>query len=224
MSNMNFPPQQTQNSRRAGSADILLSLTGVQPVAGPSNYQPLSPVPLNGTHKQFPISTPLPTHTPATLMAFPEAPPHPHQFTGSALGGSNSSHGEHNLFTATTTTDDAAHCYPLINMEDPTTRLPLMLVDESEEAFHTPATQARLLNVLDEISTRLGCTNLPPVPQPTMRAKLRTPDTFDGSDPTKLETFILQCSLYIILHAADFPDEKAKVSFILSYLKGSPLD
>jgi len=199
-------------------------LTGVQPVAGPSNYQPLSPAPLDGTHQQFPIGTPLPTHTPAAPIAFPEAPLHPHQFTGSALGGSNSSHGEHNPFTATTTTDDAARCYPLINMEDPTTRLPLMPVDESEEAFHTPATQARLLNMLDEISARLGCTNLPPVPQPTTRAKPRAPDTFNGSDPTKLETFILQCSLYIILRTADFPDEMVKVSFILSYLKGSLLD
>jgi len=196
---------------------------GVQPIAGPSN-QSLSLAPLDGTHQQFPIGTPMPAHTPVIPITFSEAPSHPHQFMGFTLGESNFSHREHNLFTATITTDETVHYFPPINMEDPTTRLPLTPVDESEEAFHTPATQARLLNVLDEISACLGCTNLPPVLQPTMCAKPWAPDTFNGSDPMKLETFILQFSLYIILHATDVPDEKAKVSFILSYLKGSLLD
>jgi hypothetical protein len=56
------------------------------------------------------------------------------------------------------------------------------------------------------------------------RAKPQAPDVFDGSDPNRIDTFILQCSMYCALRSSDFPDETAKVSFMLSYLKGSPLD
>jgi len=50
------------------------------------------------------------------------------------------------------------------------------------------------------------------------------PDTFDGSDPGKLETFIFQCSMYLAIRASDFSDDEARVAFALSYLKGSPQD
>jgi len=49
-------------------------------------------------------------------------------------------------------------------------------------------------------------------------------DTFDGSDPGKLETFIFQCSMYLAICASDFSDDEARVTFALSYLKGSPQD
>ena len=47
---------------------------------------------------------------------------------------------------------------------------------------------------------------------------------FDGSDLGKLDTFIFQCSMYIVLRGQDFPDEASKVAFMLSYLKGSVLN
>jgi Domain of unknown function (DUF4939)/Zinc knuckle len=54
--------------------------------------------------------------------------------------------------------------------------------------------------------------------------KPRHPDTFDGSNPNKLETFIFQCSLYISARASDFPDEESRVNFAMSFLTGSALD
>jgi hypothetical protein len=54
--------------------------------------------------------------------------------------------------------------------------------------------------------------------------KPRVPDTFDGTDPQKLQTFTFQCSMYLSARASDFPDEESKVTFALSYLKGTPLD
>lgn len=56
------------------------------------------------------------------------------------------------------------------------------------------------------------------------QVKPRVPDTFDGSDPGKLETFIFQCNMYLALRSSDFPDDEARVTFALSYLKGSPQD
>jgi len=60
--------------------------------------------------------------------------------------------------------------------------------------------------------------------KPKNQVKPRVPDTFDSSDPGKLETFIFQCSMYLAIRASDFSDDKARVTFALSYLKGSPQD
>jgi hypothetical protein len=54
--------------------------------------------------------------------------------------------------------------------------------------------------------------------------KPRRPDTFDGSDPSTLDSFIFQCSMYIAACSGDFPDDEARVAFVLSYLHSAPLD
>ena len=56
------------------------------------------------------------------------------------------------------------------------------------------------------------------------RVKIREPDPFDGSDPKKLCTFLLQCKLNFLDHKYLFQDETTKVNYVLSYLKGSALD
>ena len=58
---------------------------------------------------------------------------------------------------------------------------------------------------------------------PTHRAKAKEPDTFDGSDPKKLNNFILLCNLYFHNNPAYFDDEP-KVTFALSYLRGTALE
>src|SRR5882672_3838457 len=56
------------------------------------------------------------------------------------------------------------------------------------------------------------------------KPKLREPDPFDGSDSQKLRTFILQCRLNFQDHPDLFQDDKSKVNYVLSYLKGTALD
>ena len=65
---------------------------------------------------------------------------------------------------------------------------------------------------------------MPASSKPKSTIKPRTPDVFDGTDSSKLETFIFQCSMYMSARAADFPDDESRVTFALSYLKGNPLD
>jgi hypothetical protein len=60
--------------------------------------------------------------------------------------------------------------------------------------------------------------------KPKSKVKPRVPDTFDGADPSKLESFIFQCNMYLATRSADFPDDEARVTFAMSYLKGSPQD
>ena len=45
------------------------------------------------------------------------------------------------------------------------------------------------------------------------QVKPRVLDTFDSSDPRKLETFIFQCSMYLAIRTSNFSDDEARVMF-----------
>src|SRR5271169_3318696 len=53
--------------------------------------------------------------------------------------------------------------------------------------------------------------------------KVKEPDTFDGSDPRKLNNFILLCNLYF-RNNLSYSDDEPKVTFALSYLRGTALE
>jgi len=55
-------------------------------------------------------------------------------------------------------------------------------------------------------------------------AKVRELDTFDGTDPKKLRTFLVQCELCFQDQAKAFRLDRAKVTFAQSYLKGMTLE
>jgi len=55
-------------------------------------------------------------------------------------------------------------------------------------------------------------------------AKVHEPDTFDGTDPKKLRTFLVQCELCFQDRAKAFHLDRAKVTFAQSYLKGMTLE
>jgi len=55
-------------------------------------------------------------------------------------------------------------------------------------------------------------------------AKVRELDTFDGMDPKKLRTFLVQCDLCFQDCAKVFCLDRAKVTFAQSYLKGMTLE
>lgn len=58
---------------------------------------------------------------------------------------------------------------------------------------------------------------------PARKAKAKEPDTFDGSDPRKLNNFILLCNLYFRSSTA-YDDDANKVNLALSYLRGTALE
>ncbi|THH22400.1 hypothetical protein EUX98_g8203, partial [Antrodiella citrinella] len=60
-----------------------------------------------------------------------------------------------------------------------------------------------------------------PGPRPAVRAtKLKDPDTFNGEDPSKLQSFLLQCGLHFVQHPTDFPQDDDKIIYVMSYLRG----
>jgi hypothetical protein len=60
----------------------------------------------------------------------------------------------------------------------------------------------------------------PPKPY---NSKVKEPDTFDGSDPRKLNNFILLCNLYFRNNPA-YSDDDSKVTFALTLLRGTALE
>ena len=59
---------------------------------------------------------------------------------------------------------------------------------------------------------------------PGRKAKVKEPDTFDGTDSRKLNNFILLCNLYFRTNPSSYSDDEAKVNFALSYLRGIALE
>ena len=58
----------------------------------------------------------------------------------------------------------------------------------------------------------------------SMWTKVHELDVFDGSDTRKLQPFLIQCTLNFCNHPDTFTSDSDKVSFALSYLKGTALD
>jgi hypothetical protein len=83
------------------------------------------------------------------------------------------------------------------------------------------ASEPNLARSLRMLANKISAISAPPK---TSSIKPRNPDVFDGTDPNKLDTFIFQLSMYVAGRSFDFPDEASRVTFALSYLKGTPLD
>ena len=56
------------------------------------------------------------------------------------------------------------------------------------------------------------------------QAKVQDPDTFDGTDPKKLRTFLVQCELVYSDRPKAFRLNRSKITFAQSYLKGMALE
>lgn len=93
---------------------------------------------------------------------------------------------------------------------------------ETSEQSAPDANVPNLANALTLLARRIG--EMPAPKESSASVKPRTPDTFDGSDPNKLETFVFQCSMYIAALSKDFPNDESRVTFTISYLKGTPLE
>ena len=213
--NPNFPivpvGRQTRNSQRAGVADNILSFTRHRttiPVT--AEEHPLSP------HQE--PEQPITPQNLATPMygEFQNTPVRPSAINTRLANNP----GENNPFTSY-----ELHASSPVR-EEPTTQYNLPMSPLTDDSHHGAflASQERLTNILESLSNRLSNQSTPQHVPTMSRAKPRAPDVFDGTDPSKIEIFILQCSMYCALRSSDFPDESAKVSFMLSYLKGSPLD
>ena len=56
------------------------------------------------------------------------------------------------------------------------------------------------------------------------QSKARIPDTFDGSDPYKLNYFLFQCRLFFHANPSQFSTDEGKINFAMTYLSGVAQD
>lgn len=60
----------------------------------------------------------------------------------------------------------------------------------------------------------------PPTPPPRSRCPVKVPDSFSGQTE-QFPAFLGQCQLFMAMRPEDFPDDRARVAFVISYLSGS---
>ena len=82
------------------------------------------------------------------------------------------------------------------------------------EPDQTPNLAAAIVLMTEELRRR---------PDKTTKVKTKEPDVFDGSDPRKLNNFILLCNLYF-KNNTNYSDDEPKVTFALSHLRGTALE
>jgi Domain of unknown function (DUF4939) len=98
-------------------------------------------------------------------------------------------------------------------LEEPTLDPPEPIPDSPE---HPPADPAQAITLL--------ANSLSTPKKSSAQTKVHEPDTFDGSDTRKLQSFLVQCVLNFQDCTDAFSDDSAKVIYALSYLKGTALD
>src|SRR6266481_3564470 len=105
----------------------------------------------------------------------------------------------------------------------PITRTGVKLLPPAMESA-TPTPEAdntgNLATAITLLAQKLTSPATPTIP----RVKIWEPDTFDGTDPHQLHTFLLQCSLNFKERTDAFATDDTKVTYALLFLTGSMMD
>jgi hypothetical protein len=193
---MHTTGRNTHNSQRSGIAETLLSFT---------QNTPSTSQPVQGSSQQAARISPLPSDF--TLIRAP---------TSDSNGPTeNPSPADPD---AEPNQDEEPVPIPNPNPDPDPNPDPNPDSSSSSESDDDAPTLALSLKLLAKKISKL------PQSKSSSTIKPRTPDTFDGTDPNKLETFIFQVSMYIAARGNDFRDDESRVTFALSYLKSTPLD
>ena len=80
-----------------------------------------------------------------------------------------------------------------------------------------------MAKALQLLTQELRCWDSSAPPPAHKQAKAKEPDTFNGTEPKKLNNFILFCNLYFRTNPA-YSDDAMKIMFALSYLRGMAMD
>src|SRR5260221_7190902 len=91
----------------------------------------------------------------------------------------------------------------------------------------SPTDSREILQQLVQALSLLGWAppmSTPLTPSPTPATHIRSPDTFNGSNPDDLQPFLLQCQLTFNSYPQHYTSDSLKVFFAISYLKKSALE
>src|SRR5258706_8529167 len=91
----------------------------------------------------------------------------------------------------------------------------------------SPTDSREILQQLVQVLMLLGHAppaSTPPAPPSTPATRIRSPDTFDGSNLDDLQPFLLQCQLTFNSYPQHYASSSSKVFFVISYLKKCVLE
>jgi len=95
---------------------------------------------------------------------------------------------------------------------------------EDENEQDPPEEEQPPQSLADAIALLAQTLRQPRVATPTSPSKVREPDQFDGSDSRKLRAFLMQLEFNFNDRPTVFCEDRTKVNYTLSYLKGMALD
>lgn len=148
-----------------------------------------------------------------------------------SIPASNSSSEEvNNLFDTSTLTLPRSPMSQNINHDAP----PHMNTPAPEDPPQPPAIDPNLQQAMAALFQAMTA-NMPPAPHAPapaaqgrdgparQRVKAREPDPYDGTDPSKLRSFLSQCKLVFRSSPQAFANDDLKIMYAVSYLKGTAL-
>ena len=94
---------------------------------------------------------------------------------------------------------------------------------EDNDLPSNPNTQPLTPNLAQAIMLMTNKIHWRDTPLKLFNTQVKQPDTFDGSDPKKLNNFILLCNLYFQKNPA-YSKDNSKVTFALTLLRGTALE
>ena len=117
------------------------------------------------------------------------------------------------------------HESPIPDPQEPSTSAHIEEVLEEDTPDNqtnnqTDSSAPNLAEAIVLMTNKLHRRDAPPKP---VNTSVKQPDTFDGSDPKKLNNFILLCNLYF-QNNPTYSDDGAKVTFALTLLWGIALE
>jgi hypothetical protein len=80
-----------------------------------------------------------------------------------------------------------------------------------------------LQKTVEELQRLVASNQSAPAAPRSEEAKARNPKPFDGEDPAQLHAFLIQVRLALELKSLEYPDERSKILYAISYLEGGAL-
>jgi hypothetical protein len=108
-------------------------------------------------------------------------------------------------------------------IDHPTTPIQDDFYQDPQDPPGNPFTEQSTPNLAQAIMLMTNELRRRDTPAKPFNTKVKEPDTYDGSDPKKLNNFILLCNLYFRNNPA-YADDDSKITFALTLLRGTALE
>ena len=105
-----------------------------------------------------------------------------------------------------------------------TANRPTSSTHSQSKPYWNDNTNKQLAEILGQLANTLNSNQTPSSNTNIRGTKAHIPDTFDGTEPDKLNNFLFQCHLYFCANLAQFNTDIMKINFTMTCLTGVAQD